>query len=86
MPPVPKPRIGQGRAGITWKPKVSLPIPKVIQMPTLPMPMPTPRTVLSLTEHVTQSTGKHPATASSTYNTKAPDSTYPIQHHTAPRA
>ena len=57
MPPVPKPRIGQGRAGITRKPKVALPIPKVIQMPTLPMPMPAPRTVLPLTEPLTQSQG-----------------------------
>ena len=57
MPPVPKPRIGQGRAGIRRKPKVAVPIPKVIQIPTLPMPMPAPRTVLSLTEPVTQSQG-----------------------------
>ena len=55
MPPVPEPRIGQGRAGIRRKPKVALPIPKVIQTPTLPMPMPAPRTVLPLTEPVTQS-------------------------------
>ena len=57
IPPVPKPSIGQGRAGIRRKPKVALPIPKVIQTPTLPMPTPAPRTVLPLTEPVTQSQG-----------------------------
>ena len=55
MPPVPKPRMGQGRAGIRRKLKVALPITKVIQTPTLPMPMPGPRTVQPLTESVTQS-------------------------------
>ena len=54
MPPVPKPRIGQGRAGIRRKPKVAPPIPKVIQVPILPMPMPAPRTVQPLTEPVIQ--------------------------------
>ena len=57
LPPVPKPRIGQGRAGIRRKPKVALPIPKVIQTPTLPMSMPAQKTVLPLTEPVTQSQG-----------------------------
>ena len=52
---VPKSRTGQGRAGIRRKPKVTLPILKVIQTPTLPMPTPAPRTVLLLTEPVTQS-------------------------------
>ena len=55
LPPVPKPRIGQGRAGIRRKPKVALPIPKVIQTPAPLMPMPAPRTVLPLTEPVVQS-------------------------------
>ena len=55
LPPVPKPRIGQGRAGIRRKPNVAPPIPKVIQTPTLPMPMPAPRTVLPLTEPISQS-------------------------------
>ena len=55
LPPVPKPRIGQGRAGIRMKLKVALPIPKVIQTPNLPMTMPTPKTVLPLTEPITQS-------------------------------
>ena len=49
VPPVPKPRIGQGRVGIRRKPKVTLPIPKTIQKPTLLMPVPTPRTVQPLT-------------------------------------
>ena len=52
-----KPRIGQGIAGIRRKPKVALPIPKVIQTPSLPMPMPAPRTVLPFTEPKTQSHG-----------------------------
>ena len=56
LPPVPKPRIGQDRAGIRRKPRVAPPIPKVIQTPTLPMPVPTPRMVLPLTEPITQST------------------------------
>ena len=55
LPPVPKPRIGQGRAGFRRKLRVAPSIPKVIQTPTLPMPMPTPRTVLPLTEPITQS-------------------------------
>ena len=53
--PVPKPRIRQGRAGIRRKPKVAPPIPKVIQTPALPTPMPAPRTVLPLTEPAVQS-------------------------------
>ena len=53
--PVPKPRIGQGRAGIRRKPKIALTIPKIIQKRFLPMPMPAPRTAQSLTEPVTQS-------------------------------
>ena len=52
LPPVPKPRIGQGRAGIRRKPKVAPPIPKVIQTPTLPIPMLAQRTVLPLTEPI----------------------------------
>ena len=53
--PVPKPRIGQGRAGIRRKPKVALPIPKVIQTPALLTPMPSPGTVQPLTESAVQS-------------------------------
>ena len=52
---MPKPRIGQGRAGIRRKPKVTPPIPKTTQKPTLPMPVTTPKTVQPLTEPVTQS-------------------------------
>ena len=55
VPPLPKPRIGHGRAGIRRKTKVIQPIPKPIQMLTPPIPMPTPRTVQPLTEPVTQS-------------------------------
>ena len=55
MASVPKPRIGQSRAGIRRKPNVAPPITKVIQTPTLPMPMPAPRTVQPLTEPLTQS-------------------------------
>ena len=32
---MPKPRVGQGIAGIRRKPKVALPIPKPMQTPTL---------------------------------------------------
>ena len=52
---LPKPRIGQGRAGIRRKPKVTL--SKPIQIPTPPIPMPAPRTVQPLPEPVTQLQG-----------------------------
>ena len=55
VPPLPKPRIGQGRAGIRRKPKITLPILKPIQIPTPPMPTPAPRTVQPLPEPVAQS-------------------------------
>ena len=48
VPPLPKPRIGQGRAGIRRKPKITLPIPKPIHTPTPPIPTPAPRIVQSL--------------------------------------
>ena len=54
VPPLSKPRIGQGRAGIRRKPKVTLPIPKPIQTPTPPIPKPTPRTAQPLPEPITQ--------------------------------
>ena len=54
MPPIPKPRIGQGRAGISRKPKVTLPIPKPIQTPAPPIPTPAPKAVQSLPEPVVQ--------------------------------
>ena len=55
VPPIPKPRTGQGRAGIRKKPKITPPILKPIQMLTPPIPMPAPRTVQPLPEPVTQS-------------------------------
>ena len=55
VPPLPKPRIGQGRAGIRRKPKITQPIQKPIQTPTPPMPTPAPRTVQPLSEPITQS-------------------------------
>ena len=57
LPPIPKPRIGQGRAGIRRKPRVTLPIPESNQMPAPPIPKPTPREVIPLNELVTQSQG-----------------------------
>ena len=55
VPSLPKPRFGQGRAGIRRKPKVTLSIPKPIQIPTPLIPTPAPRTVHPLPEPVTQS-------------------------------
>ena len=55
VPPIPKPRIGQDRAGIRRKPKVTLPIPKPIQTPAPPIPTPAPRAVQSLPEPVVES-------------------------------
>ena len=52
---LPKPRVGQGRAGIRRKAKVTPSIPKPIQIPTPPIPKPAPRTVQPLPEPVTQS-------------------------------
>ena len=54
VPTVPKPRIGQGRAGIKRKPKIALPTPKPIQTPSPPIPTPAPREVQSLPEPVVQ--------------------------------
>ena len=45
VPPIPKPRIGQGRAGIRRKPKVAPPTPKPIQ--TLAPPIPTPAPIIT---------------------------------------
>ena len=55
IPPVPKPRVGQSRAGIRRKPRIDLPITKIIETPAPPMPMSKQRKVLPLTEPVTQS-------------------------------
>ena len=54
VPPLPKRRVGQGRAGIRRKPKVMHPIPKPIQIPTPPIPKPATRTVQPLPEPVNQ--------------------------------
>ena len=54
VPPIPKPRIGQGRAGIRRKPKVATPTPKPIQTPAPSIPIPAPRAVQSLPEPVIQ--------------------------------
>ena len=54
VPPLPKPRVRQGRAGIRRKAKVTLPIPKPIQIPIPPIPKPASRTVQPLHEPVTQ--------------------------------
>ena len=53
--PLPKPRVGQGRAAIRRKVKVTLPTPKPIQTPTPPITKPAPITVQPLTKPVTQS-------------------------------
>ena len=55
VPPLPKSRIGQGRAGIRRKPKITLPIPKPIQTSALFTPIPAPRAVQSLAEPEAQS-------------------------------
>ena len=52
--PIPKDRIGQGRAGIRRKPKVALPTPKPIQTPAPPILTPAPRMLQSLPEPVVQ--------------------------------
>ena len=46
--PLPKPIVGQGRAGIRIKAKVTPPIPKPIQIPTPPIPKPAPQTAQPL--------------------------------------
>ena len=55
VPPIPKPRVRQGRAGIRRKAKVTLPIPRPSLIPTPPIPKPSPITVKPLSEPVTQS-------------------------------
>ena len=57
LPPIPKPRVGQGRAGIRRKPRVALPIPEGNQMPLPPISKPKPREMIPLNEPVTQSQG-----------------------------
>ena len=53
--PIPKPRIGQGRAGLKRKIKTNPPIPLPKQMPAQPIPTPTPKEALSLPEPTVQS-------------------------------
>ena len=55
VPSIPKPRAGQGRAGIRRKEKVTLPISKPSQTPTPSITKPGPRSTQALTEPVTQS-------------------------------
>ena len=55
VPPLPKPSIGQGRAEIRRKTKVTLPIPRPMQTPAPPIPTPAPRAVQPLLEPVVQS-------------------------------
>ena len=57
LPPIPKHRIGQGRARIRRKPRVPPPIPEGNQMPPPPIPKPKPREMIPLNEPVTQSQG-----------------------------
>ena len=52
--PIPKPRIGQGRAGLRRKPRVIPPTPTPRQT-SVPIPTVTPRAVKSLPEPVVQS-------------------------------
>ena len=54
-PPISKPKIGQGRAGIRRKTKVAPLTPKPVQTPAPPIPTPAPRTEKSLPEPVVQS-------------------------------
>ena len=51
---LPKPRIGQGRAGIRRKARVILPTPMPMQTSAPPIPTPAPRAVQSLPEPVVQ--------------------------------
>ena len=57
LPPIAKPRVGQGRAGIRRMPRETLPIPVDNQSPPSPIPKPKPREMISLNEPVTQSQG-----------------------------
>ena len=56
-PPIPKPRVGQGRARIRRKPSVALSIPEGYQVPSPPILKPKPREIIPLNEPVTQSQG-----------------------------
>ena len=53
--PVPKPRIGQGRAGLKRKVKMNQPMPLPQQTPAQPVVTYVPKTALPLPESITQS-------------------------------
>ena len=53
--PIPKPRIGQGRAGLRRKIRTNQPIPLPKQMLAQPIPTPAPKEALSLPETIVQS-------------------------------
>ena len=53
--PIPKSRIGQGRAGLRRKIKTNQLVPLPKQMPAQPMTTPAPKTALSLPEYRVQS-------------------------------
>ena len=53
--PIPKPRIGQGRAGLRRKVKTNQPIPLPQQTPAQPVTTHVPKTALPLPEPITQS-------------------------------
>ena len=55
MHPIPKPRIGQGRAGLRRKIKTNQPIPLPKQTLAQPIPTPAPKEALSLPEPIVQS-------------------------------
>ena len=57
VPLLPKPGVGQSRAGNRRKAKITLSIPKPSQIPTPPIPKPAQRTAQPLPEPVTQSQG-----------------------------
>ena len=56
--PIPKPRIGQGRAGLGRKIRTNQPIPLPKQMLAQPIPTPAPKEALSLPEPRVQSQEK----------------------------
>ena len=53
--PIPKPRIGQGRAGLKRKVKMNQPMPLPQQTPAQPIVTHVPKTALPLPKSVTQS-------------------------------
>ena len=55
--PIPKPRIGQGRAGLRKKVKTNQPIPLPQQTPAQPVTTHVPKTALQLPEPITKSQG-----------------------------